>query len=527
MSSPRKTLTCHDYTVGWISALPLEIAAARAMLDNVHTPLPVRENDNNVYYLGEIAGHNIVLTCLPYGVYGNTSATAAAIQMLSAFPSIKYGLLVGIGGGAPSTSNDIRLGDVVVSKPTAQFGGVVQYDFGKTLADGVFHQTGVLNKPPEALLKAAAQLQANHIMGKNNMPSHLRMAAETYPTMHESFLYPGQNQDVLFHASYPHKSPPSSVCEGVCDVKKVVDRKQRPSALPEIHYGLIASANQVMKDAKTRDRLSEKFGILCFDMEAAGLMDQLPCLVIRGISDYADSHKDRTWQKYAAATAAAYAKELLYTWTPGTIRGEQPTAGIKMKISIPKTTVFGRQHELQLMRECFSLPGELTKPVVLWGISGCGKTQLTLDYVDTEKDNYDSILRVDASSISVITDSFEQIARLIPSGFCPEKPAIERVLEWLEQDSNKSWILTYDNIPYVGDTGWDWYGTFDIRKYLPSCNHGHVVLVTTSCHLHSRLKFPGIHVQGLDEDAGSGVILRCANIESPDESSKFDTIFTL
>ncbi|OJI99231.1 hypothetical protein ASPVEDRAFT_115382, partial [Aspergillus versicolor CBS 583.65] len=306
-----------DYTIGWISALPLEIAAARVMLDDIHTPLPVRENDNNVYYLGEIAGHNIVLACLPFGVYGNSSATAAAIQMKSAFPSIKYSLMVGIGGGAPSASDDIRLGDVVVSKPTAYFGGVIQYDFGKTLADGSFHQTGVLNKPPEALLKAVEQLQAKHMMGENSIPSHLRTAAETYPAMCESLVYPRQSQDALFDASYPHQGPSGSTCEGVCDVKKTVDRKQRPSKLPEIHYGLIASANQVMRDAKTRDRLSEKFGILCFDMEAAGLMDHLPCLVIRGISDYADSHKDKAWQRYAAATAAAYAKELLYTSIPG------------------------------------------------------------------------------------------------------------------------------------------------------------------------------------------------------------------
>jgi nucleoside phosphorylase len=66
-----------------------------------------------------------------------------------------------------------------------------------------------------------------------------------------------------------------------------------------------------MKHGDTRDRLPQKDGILCFEMEAAGLMDNFPCLVIRGICDYADSHKNKQWQEYAAATAAAYAKELL------------------------------------------------------------------------------------------------------------------------------------------------------------------------------------------------------------------------
>ena len=67
-----------------------------------------------------------------------------------------------------------------------------------------------------------------------------------------------------------------------------------------------------MKDGVTRDRLSSELGgVLCFEMEAAGLMNSFPCLVIRGICDYADSHKNKGWQPYAAATAAACAKELL------------------------------------------------------------------------------------------------------------------------------------------------------------------------------------------------------------------------
>jgi nucleoside phosphorylase len=66
-----------------------------------------------------------------------------------------------------------------------------------------------------------------------------------------------------------------------------------------------------MKDGQTRDRLAQQFGILCFEMEAAGLMNQLPSLVIRGICDYSDSHKSKNWQGYAALTAAAYGKLLL------------------------------------------------------------------------------------------------------------------------------------------------------------------------------------------------------------------------
>jgi nucleoside phosphorylase len=101
----------------------------------------------------------------------------------------------------------------------------------------------------------------------------------------------------------------SDTCDN-CDPRRlVVDRPARCSLV--IHYGLIASANIVIKDAVNRDELRDELGALCFEMEAAGLIDDFPCLVIRGICDYAGSHKNDRWQPYAAAVAAAYAKELL------------------------------------------------------------------------------------------------------------------------------------------------------------------------------------------------------------------------
>jgi nucleoside phosphorylase len=91
-----------------------------------------------------------------------------------------------------------------------------------------------------------------------------------------------------------------------------VERAQRTGQEIVVHYGTIASGNLVIRDGLTRDRLSSELdGVLCFEMEAAGLMNKFPCLVIRDICDYADSHKNKTWQPYAAATAAACAKELL------------------------------------------------------------------------------------------------------------------------------------------------------------------------------------------------------------------------
>lgn len=289
------------------------MAAAKAMLDEIHPKLPQASNDQNSYCLGSINGHNIAIACLPSGVHGITSAATVASSMLHTFPSIRFGLMVGIGGGVPGRHSDkndpIRLGDIVVSKPTNSSGGVLQYDLGKSLGNGLFQRTGSLNKPPQVLLTAVSELQADHLMGLTQIPTFLSQMAQKYPSM-KTFSYPGQSFDELFEADYEHVST-ESTCQS-CDKQRLVAQQQRKTTEPRVHYGIIASGNQLIRNAKMRDILAkEDPGILCFEMEAAGLMDQFPCLVIRGISDYTDSHKSDVWQPYAASVAAAYAKELL------------------------------------------------------------------------------------------------------------------------------------------------------------------------------------------------------------------------
>jgi nucleoside phosphorylase len=317
MATTTRSLRHHDYTVAWVCAIPVEMAAAKAMLDEIHPDLPTTFNDQNSYVLGRIHAHNVVVACLPSGVYGTTSAATVANQMLSTFGSIRFGLMVGIGGGAPSKEADVRLGDVVVSKPTRDFGGVVQYDFGKTVVQGVFERTGMLNKPPQILLTAIARLQADQMMEPSRIPEFLSDMIATYPRMRAEFTYRGQEQDRLFDAASDHNGL-ENTCD-TCEVNRLVTRPARDRHDPVIHYGLIASGNQVIQHGVTRDKLSQELGILCFEMEAAGLMDNFPCLVIRGISDYADSHKNKQWQEYAAAAAAAYAKELLSVIHPNQV----------------------------------------------------------------------------------------------------------------------------------------------------------------------------------------------------------------
>lgn len=301
----RRRLTHHEYTIGWICALPIELKAACAVLDQVHETLPSADRDDNVYTLGQVAQHNIVITCLPKGIYGTTQAAIIAQRMELSFPNIQYRLMVGVGGGVPCPG-DVRLGDVVIGVPGANSTGVVAYDHGKTTTGGHLEQTVILNKPPLNMLKAVPHL-GRHVL---SVSQTLQSAIASDPLPLAEFACPGKENDKLFEAEYDHPDSSRS-CSSCCDEAKVLRRPQRESDEPHIHAGTIGSGNQVIKDARTRDSLAKAYGIICFEMEAAGLVDSWPCLVIRGICDYSDSHKQKQWQAYAAITAAACARSLM------------------------------------------------------------------------------------------------------------------------------------------------------------------------------------------------------------------------
>jgi nucleoside phosphorylase len=303
----KRTPSREDYSVGIICALDVEKAVVEATLDEEHGRVEKAAGDDNVYTFGRIGAHNVVVACLPAGVMGKVSAAAVAKDMMRSFP-IKVGLMVGICGGVWSERADIRLGDVVVSQPDGQHGGVVQWDYGKIEREGVFRRTGTLDKPPRPLLNAVQSLKARHMLRDSEVSANLAAMLTKYPKLADKFGHQGQEHDELFEASYGHAA--GGTC-AECDRSRLCNRPVRIDDHPQIHYGNIASGDQVVKDGPTRDRIAREEGILCFEMEAAGLMDTFPCVVIRGVCDYADSHKNKRWQPYAAATAACYAKELL------------------------------------------------------------------------------------------------------------------------------------------------------------------------------------------------------------------------
>ncbi|KAM3429668.1 hypothetical protein MY4824_008120 [Beauveria thailandica] len=273
----RKALDSPDaYVVAWIAALPIERASAEAMLDEEHavpTGFTRNQNDGNVYTWG---------------------------------------------GGItrPHEDHDIRLGDVVVSQPDGATGGVCQYDLIKAKSGDIRELKSFLGRPPTVLLHALASIQAEHERKDSKIPFFLQEMLNKNPKMgrksrkNPGYCHQGFDNDRFFKAPSSHVPGPD--CWG-CDAADELHRDPRDTTDPDIHYGIIASGNTLIQDAAARDRILTDVGedCICFEMEAAGLMNHFPCLVIRGICDYADSHKNDQWQRYASATAAAYAKELL------------------------------------------------------------------------------------------------------------------------------------------------------------------------------------------------------------------------
>lgn len=175
-----------DYTVLWICALTTEYVAAQALLDEEDPKSEagtISINDTNTYTLGRVAGHKVVIAVLPKGEYGVGSAASVITHILRSFPNIRIGLMVGIGGGAPTKANDVRLGDVVVSSPKDGHGGVYHYDLGKEVQDSGFRNTGFLDQPPTVVRTAVSALEAIHIREEHHIIQNIAKALESNPRL--------------------------------------------------------------------------------------------------------------------------------------------------------------------------------------------------------------------------------------------------------------------------------------------------------------------------------------------------------
>ncbi|KAF7177747.1 hypothetical protein CNMCM7691_006181 [Aspergillus felis] len=425
-----------EFEIAIICSLSCEAEAIEASLDEVYDRFgeiyDKEPEDRNVYINGRIGKHNVVLCQAPEA--GKCSSASVASSLLFSYTGVQLALVVGVCGGVPSppcSERDIFLGDIVIAD------SVIEFDLGEQCPWGFQRTTGVkdvLGRPNRAIrtLLNALSTDGNCKLMEEESAGFLE---ELQSRDGPKWQYPGASKDVLFRSLYRHQHRRRSeslqyVCinsvsedtlyedalEGECHIlgcdEQQVHRRRsgEKTVKPALHIGMIASGDTVMRSGEHRDRIAETEEVIAFETIGAGVWDTLPCVIINGVSHYADGYENDVWQNYAAAIAASGAKAFLQYWAPSA-------------------------------------------------------------------------------------------------------KAIERVLEWLEQETNTAWIMVFDGVE-MPDTSTA--TNIDIRKYFPSCNHGHVLLTTVSPYLHARRGYRGIRVRGVDEDAGAHILLRCAGVEEPD-----------
>jgi nucleoside phosphorylase len=344
-----------------VCALENEYNAIELVVDHIW---PASSEDNhgqvrgnpNVYTKAKIFNHNVVLVRLPE--MGKASAASTAASLRLSFPSLMLLLLVGICGGNPSPESNVEilLGDVIISK------SVIQYDLGKRFPDQFQAKETTessLGRPPKTVRSLVAMLETARVRfqlqqtAANILEEKIQRQASPTEFLRADYSYPGTAQDTLFPADHRHKHQSPNQCDTcasytqaadpVCaesrvrsceelgcaseslewrerlEEKAVLERQGNlvQAQKPKIFFGCVASADTVLKSGEERDALAKKLSqssgapILAFEMEGAGVWDELPSIVVKGVCDYADSHKNKKWQNFAAATAAAVARAII------------------------------------------------------------------------------------------------------------------------------------------------------------------------------------------------------------------------
>ncbi|PGG99111.1 hypothetical protein AJ79_08675, partial [Helicocarpus griseus UAMH5409] len=512
------------FSIAIICALPVEADAVEALFDETYDRLgkfyPKRPGDANSYINGRIGEHNVVLCYMP-GM-GKGSAASVASSLLVSYTGIQLALVVGICGGAPypSSNTQIFLGDVIISD------AVVEYDFGGQYPSGFQRKTDVkdiLGRPDRAIrtLLAALKARKTHIEFQDKMSQHLCIIQQS-----EARWQHPESDDILFEASYHHKhyrkdssvrcccfsgGSSDDICKDArktncsslgCDENRVRRRRDGTEASKaSVHIGKIASADTVMKSGEHRDEITSKEGVIGFEMEGAGVWDNVSCIVVKGVCDYADSHKNKTWQAYAAATGASAAKTFLEYWRPmhGEVREHH------WMVSFPKNPQFvGRQYEINQVEKFISVldgPRELA----ITGLGGVGKTQVALElaYRIRDRDSECSVFWIPCTSLESVEQAYLSIAKAL--GIQDVKPteAKEQVRNNLSQASAGKWLLIFDNADdremWIPDNN----ATTALKNFLPQSNQGHILFTTRNRQLAVDLAgHTVISIPEFDEETG-------------------------
>ncbi|KAH8432397.1 uncharacterized protein LDX57_010036 [Aspergillus melleus] len=350
------------FEIAIFCTLGVEADAMIALFDEIweqNEQFEKADGDTNGYTIGRICQHYVVLAQIPRR--GLVSASTVAANLRHSFPHIRLGLLVGICGAVPftQTEQEIILGDIIISTH------IINSGFGTLYSNRFIRKNSLHDNPSRPCPEIAgflSKLKGN--VARSELEGQIRKNLATLSNA--ASTYPGAQEDKLFEATYRHKHNGTACSSGDCsendvclealelscaelgcDFENLIPRARVQAAAreispkshcPEVHFGGLASADQmIVNSALYRDRIAEEEGVIGFEMEAAGLWDTVPTIVVKGACDYADSHKNKKWQLYAAATAASCAKGILAAWRK-TARPVQSKSRVKEFVTSPTPT---------------------------------------------------------------------------------------------------------------------------------------------------------------------------------------------
>ncbi|KAL7920802.1 hypothetical protein ACQKWADRAFT_297339 [Trichoderma austrokoningii] len=499
-----------DFEIAIICALPLEFDAISLLFDEFwdeHGDTFGRvPGDSNHYTTGRISKHNVVLALLPH--MGKAHAASAAANMRSSYGGLRLVILAGVCGGVPQNDeNEMFLGDVVISS------SVIQFDFGRHYPNGFVRKdtyednlrkhdkniSGLLRKFGTDIGQDKLHERAAHFLKQLQAVKH-----------RDKYRYPGTDKDKLFEPSYRHKHRDSAACicsschgrkDPVCDealgsscdelgcdeeylVERIRLREQDKAQEPAIYLGAVASGDTVMKSGEDRDRIAKKEGVIAFEMEGAGAWEDLPCIVVKGICDYADSHKNKQFQNFAAATAASVSKAILEQYiqtdrTRGRLIEESPKSHFLVPFGQNQNFV-GRDAILSSLLKKIRPDAnkEDCQRTAIEGLGGVGKTQIALEAVYRLHNEHPgcSIFWVPAVDATGFENAYRNIGEHLKiKGIDQDEADVKLLVKAaLSGESSGSWLMVIDNADdntlLFGDTG--------LSAHLPFNRNGSILFTT-------------------------------------------------
>ncbi|KAI1370504.1 hypothetical protein F4677DRAFT_438227, partial [Hypoxylon crocopeplum] len=553
--------TRDEFRIAIFCALPKEAKAVEAVCDTLysrdfHQEYGKVNGDQNKYSTGRIINHAVVIVWL--GHMGKVSSATAAAHLQMSFRNIRRALLVGICGGCPKNhkGEDVLLGDVIVSSK------IYQYDFKKLYPDedDIRDTEEHMKHDPNVSAEVERLAAGGGREFTRGVVKHVKELSNK-SGMH-LYGHPGCDKDILYEPRYLHKhrkrndddagceecdKSEASVCKETrekscielgCELKWQVCRprlegiKELPNAdksealNPRVHFGIMGCGDTVIKSGQHRDEIAKRLGIIAVEMESAGMFRSFPGVVIKSVCDYADSHKNKSWQEYAAGTAACAAKALLENDTPidrkttespsqvpsGSLPPNLPAAcyekrppSLKHRVCvnfIERQDILGRMEKI-IFHE---MPKGQQKQFVLCGIAGSGKTQLCRRFANIhEGSNFWGVFQVDASSPATADSDLGAIAKW--AGLAATREDGKMFLS----NCPDGWLLIIDNADGMGPA---------VKELFPEGDIGCIIITTRNVGLpYNQID---LNKEPLSIEDGITLFLKDANQDAEDKQNRFD-----